>query len=71
MVQLSIDYANKNGIIFELNEKNKKGYYPLLLSYTRNNTKIVQLLIDYADKKNIILELNEKNKRILPTFIIL
>jgi len=46
IVQLLIDYANKNNIILELNEKNKEGDYPLLLAIIKNNVDIVQLLID-------------------------
>jgi len=41
MVQLLIDYANKNNIILN---------YPRLLSCNKCNTEIVQLLIDFTDK---------------------
>ena len=41
MVKLLIDYANKNNIILEFNEKNKKWYYPLLLSCRENNIEIL------------------------------
>jgi len=60
MVQLLINYANKNNIFLELNEKNNNGNYPLLWACNNNNIEMVQLLIDYANKNNIILELNEK-----------
>jgi len=59
MVQLLIEYANKNDIILELNNKNNDGYYPILLACYENNNKMVQLLIDYANKNNIILEIDE------------
>jgi ankyrin repeat protein len=51
MVQLLIDYANKNKIILNLNEKNENGWYPLLRATDKNNIEMVQLLIDYANKK--------------------
>ena len=63
MVQLLIDYANKNNITLKLNEKNKYGSFPLLLSCNKNNIEMVQLLIEYSNKNNIILELNEKIKK--------
>jgi len=39
LVQLLIDYADKNNIILELNEKGQFGYYPLLW-YLELNEKI-------------------------------
>jgi len=60
MVQLLIDYADKNKIILELNEKDNDGDFPLLWACRENNIEIIQLLINYANENNIILELNEK-----------
>jgi len=40
-----LDYATKNKIILELNEKDEDGIYTLLMAILRNNTKIVQLQI--------------------------
>ena len=60
-VKTILDYAIKNKIILELNEKNEDGSYPLLKAINNNNIEIVQLLIDYATENKIILELNEKN----------
>ena len=40
-----LDYATKNKIILELNEKDEDGIYTLLMTILRNNTKIVQLQI--------------------------
>jgi len=61
MVQLLINYANKNNITMVLNRRDKYGYCPLLEACSKNNIVMVQLLIEYAQKCNIQLELNEKN----------
>jgi len=62
-VKLLIDYANKNNIILNINDKNKLGNYPLLWSIGKDNSvEITKLLIDYANKNNIILNINDKNK---------
>jgi len=65
-----MDYANKNNIILELNEKDKDGNYPLLLAIIHNNIEIVLLLMDYANKNNIILKINEKDKNGYYSFFI-
>jgi len=62
MVQLLLDYAKKNNIILQLNEKNKDGYIPLLWCCRYNNLEMVQLLFDYAKENKIILQLNEEKK---------
>jgi len=64
MLELLINYANKNNIISELNEKDENGNYPLFLACYNNHIEIVKLLFDYAIKNNIILELNGKNKNV-------
>jgi len=51
IVQLLIDYANKNNIILELNEKDKDGNYPLLYACYKNNIEMVQLFINYVYEK--------------------
>ena len=61
MVKLLIEYANKNNIALELNDKNIQGHNPLIWAILRNNIEMVQLLIDYANKNDIVLEINEKN----------
>jgi len=61
--KLLIDYATKNKIILEINEKeNEYGIYPLLNATENNNIELVKLLIDYANHNNIILNINEKNE---------
>jgi len=55
IIQLLINYVDKNNIILELNEKDHDGYYPLLLASNNNNNEMVHLLIDYAIKNNIVL----------------
>jgi len=59
-VKKILDYASKNKIILELNEKDIDGWYPLLEVTYYNNTEIVKLLIEYANKNKIILELMKK-----------
>ena len=51
-----LDYANKNKIILELNEKNKYRWYPLLDATYFDNIEMIQLLKDYANKNKIILK---------------
>jgi len=62
-VQYLIEYANKNNIILELNEKDIDGNYSLIWVIKENNNEIVQLLMDYANKNNIVLELNKKENK--------
>jgi len=62
--QLLIEYANEHQIILELNDRNKRGDYPLLRAISYNyvkSTTIVKLLIEYANQHQITLVLNEKN----------
>eukprot|EP00833_Pecoramyces_ruminatium_P013183 jgi/Orpsp1_1/1187215/evm.model.d7180000056150.1 len=61
MVKLFIDYADKNNIILELNEKTNFGNYPILKTIDNNHPGIVKALIEYDNKHNIILEVNENN----------
>jgi hypothetical protein len=63
IVNIIIEYANKNSITLNINEKNKNGNYPLLYATDKNNTEIVKILIDYANKNNILLDINEKNNK--------
>jgi len=62
MTKLLIEYANKNNIILELNEKDKDVIYPLIWSIDINNIEITKLLIEYANKNNILLKFYEKDK---------
>jgi len=55
MVELLIDYADKNNIILELNKKDRYGNYPFLKAKSYNNTRIVELLTNYSPKNNISL----------------
>jgi len=55
MARLFIDYTNKNNIKFNINGKNKFGWYPLLWTIKNSN-------IDYANKNNIKLNINDKNE---------
>jgi len=41
MIQLLIDYINKNSLIMELNKKVNDGYYPFLKVIDNNNIEIV------------------------------
>jgi len=50
MIELLIDYANKNNIILELNEKDcDNGEFPLIVACKRNNIAMVHLIINYAN----------------------
>jgi len=62
IVELLIEYANKNNILLKLNENDIYENNPLLEAVIKKNTKIVKLLIEYATKNNIIFELNKKNQ---------
>ena len=53
IVQLLIEYAKENNIIFEVNEENNHGYNPLLWAMQNNDIKMVKPLMNYA--KNIFL----------------
>ncbi|OUM63124.1 hypothetical protein PIROE2DRAFT_10437 [Piromyces sp. E2] len=62
LFKLLMDYANKNSIKLELNEKeNKNGDYLLLCAYIIDNIKIVQVLMEYVNKNNNKFILNEKD----------
>ena len=61
MINLLIDYANKNNIILKLNGKQNKENYPFHWACWNNNIEIIFLLIDYANKNNLILEFNESD----------
>ena len=62
MIQLIIDYADKNHIELDINDKEYRfGCYPLQLAILYNNIEMAQLIIDYADKNNITLLYDENN----------
>ncbi len=50
--QLLIDYANKNIIILELNEKDQDRNNQLLIVTIKNNIEMIQLLMNYMFKFN-------------------
>jgi len=62
-LKIVIKYAIKNDITLEINEKNKNGDYPILLSVDRDNNEMTKLLMDYANKNSITLEINESNEK--------
>lgn len=57
MVRLLIDYANRNDITLDNNQKKKNkiieiGNYPLIEAMDKNiNLEMVKLLMDYSKKK--------------------
>ena len=59
--KILIDFANKNNIILNINEKNVTGCYPLYWSVFKNNIKMTKLLIDYANHTSTILNLYESS----------
>ncbi|KAL6628713.1 hypothetical protein U3516DRAFT_739483 [Neocallimastix sp. 'constans'] len=61
MAKLLIDYANENKFILEINDKNDKGWYPLLKAIYNDNFGMIKLPIDYVNKNKLILEINEKD----------
>jgi len=63
MVKLLLDYASKNDIIIELNEKDEDGDYPLLVAVNKNKFELVKLLVDYANTNHVILKFDEREKR--------
>jgi len=58
MTKLLIDYANRNDIILNIDEKDKYGDYPLLQSTFYDNIEIFKLIIEYANRNDIILNMN-------------
>jgi len=52
---LLINFAIKNKIILELNEKDKYGRYPLLEAISEKNIEWVKLFIVHANKFKITL----------------
>jgi len=56
-----IDYANKNNITLNINDKNKDEWYLLLHEINYDNDKMVRLIIDYCKRNNIILNIKNKN----------
>jgi len=61
MVQLLIDYANKNKIILELNEKSCHGYTPIFEAIQNNNIEMFKLLVEYSIEKGIKLIVDESD----------
>jgi len=58
MVNLLIEYANKNGIILNLNKKENIEESSFILACRKNNNEMDKLMIDYAKKNDIILKLD-------------
>jgi len=63
--KLIIDYADKQNIILNINDKNERGNSLIFVAIVEsvNNSEYVKLIIDYANKQNIILNINDKNKK--------
>eukprot|EP00833_Pecoramyces_ruminatium_P000905 jgi/Orpsp1_1/1174937/evm.model.c7180000052014.1 len=62
MVKLLMDYADKNSIPLEMNQKGENGRYSLFTALGKpNEIEMIKVLIDYAINKNIILKLNEND----------
>ena len=61
IAKLLIEYANKNDIVLEINEKSKNGENPIFLSIDHNNIKMFKLLVEYSVEKKIKLIINEKD----------
>jgi len=62
ITKLIQDYAFKNNIILNLDQKNSIGDYPLFWAVHKNNFELVEMCMNYANKSNIILEMNEKKR---------
>ncbi|ORY84549.1 ankyrin [Neocallimastix californiae] len=61
MFKLLIDYANKNNIILNVNEKDTNGYFPIFGILNNNNYEMLKLLIEYTKKNNNKLKILEKD----------
>jgi len=61
MVHLLMDYANKNKIILELNEKKDCGYIPIFGAMQNNNIEMFKLLVEYSIEKGIKLRIDEND----------
>jgi len=62
VANLIIEYANRNKIVLNLNEKIKSSsnsYYPIEQAVHNGNVELVNLIINYANTNNIVLEFND------------
>ncbi|ORX78417.1 hypothetical protein BCR32DRAFT_328556 [Anaeromyces robustus] len=70
MTKLLIEYANKRGIILDINEYNKNRECPLLVSIEKNNIEMTKLLLEYANEYSININSNVKKEiqKIFPVY---
>jgi ankyrin repeat protein len=61
MVQLLIDYAIQNGIILNLNEKDKNGINSIFWTMNHNNLEMFKVLVEYSLEKGIKLIIDENH----------
>eukprot|EP00833_Pecoramyces_ruminatium_P005329 jgi/Orpsp1_1/1179361/evm.model.c7180000069001.2 len=61
MIELLIEYAEKNSIILDINQKDESENNPLIKALGKDNDIIIELLTEYAKRKNIILYINEND----------
>ena len=56
-----MDYANKNKIILELNEKEEDGFTPIFGAIQNNNIEMFKMLVEYSIEKGIKLRIDEND----------
>jgi len=61
IVKLLMEYANRNNIVLNINDKDKEyHHYPLYNAVAEgNNIEMVELLMNYANEKGIILAMGD------------
>eukprot|EP00833_Pecoramyces_ruminatium_P010345 jgi/Orpsp1_1/1184377/evm.model.c7180000089266.1 len=56
-----LKYCSEKNVNLNIDGKNKKGEFLLLMIISKGETEILKLIFNYAEEKNIILNINEKN----------
>jgi len=61
-MNLIMNYARRNSITLNINQKEKHGHYPLLWATKFMDESMVKALIEYAEETNTILTVNDKDE---------
>ncbi|OUM58584.1 hypothetical protein PIROE2DRAFT_64312 [Piromyces sp. E2] len=62
IIKFLFEYAFKKKFVLRLNEKNKEGKYPLLISIEQyNNIEMSKVLLDYAKTNHFLLKFDEND----------
>jgi len=69
--KLLFEYAEQHNIILNINEKNRRGEYPILEAFKNNNVEMVKLMVEYALKHNILIKLKRLRSEEYPFSIVI